>query len=377
MPDAIVITGIGLVTPLGDSIECVLDRLESGKSAATTVTDFAPEIFGCRVWARLPGLSPEPHVTEKKLLRLMNQEAQMAVVAAAKALEDAGIKPGKDYAPEDIGLFGATGTAGLPISEFAPLLNASSNVKGDFDLNLFGNEGLRAVSPILSFKILGNMPTCFVSMCLNLQGVNAVYTPWEGNGAQAIAAAKRALNDGDARCVLAGGADVKTHELAFATLSQLGLFDSWKTSATGIIPGQGAVFLVMEKEPDARARNARIYARLDRIAQKSACSDLELPHLQRDILAELGIGQHHVPLLVGAANGNPVYSDAEAEALRAVGGGFDKTYCPKNQGGDLFAAAAALQVAVAAACVARYHDNVLANCFGFGSEQAAFLLEMP
>lgn len=95
-----------------------------------------------------------------------------------------GVSPRRSYPPADIALFGATGLAGLPVREVAPLLRASAGANGEFDLTRFGQAGLKAVSPILSFKILSNMPFCFVSINENIQGPNGIYTPWEGEGAR-------------------------------------------------------------------------------------------------------------------------------------------------------------------------------------------------
>ena len=94
-------------------------------------------------------------------------------------------------------------------------------------LERFGRVALRRIRPVLSFKILSNMPICFVSIFEGVRGPNAVYTPWEGQGAQAIAAGIRAIRRGDVPCALVGGCDVKTHELALVSLQQLGVFGSW------------------------------------------------------------------------------------------------------------------------------------------------------
>ncbi len=152
--------------------------------------------------------------------------------------------------PAEVGLFGATGLAGLPLTEVLPLVKASVTEDGTMDLERFGRVGLKSISPLLSFKILGNMPLCFVSICENIQGPNCIYTPWEGQGAQAIEGGFRAIQSGQARCAVVGGCDVKTHELAFITLEQQGLFETWRTEKRGVVPGEGAVFLVLEELED-------------------------------------------------------------------------------------------------------------------------------
>jgi 3-oxoacyl-[acyl-carrier-protein] synthase II len=366
----VVITGIGLVTPLGAEPRDVLRRIEAGEKAARAPGRFDASPFACRVCAEIPDFRPQPFVPEPKLVRLMNRDAQLAVAAAQLAIQDARLAVGADYLPEDIALFGAAGTVGLPLREVAPLLRASTRPDGRFDPELFGRAGLRAVSPLLSFKILSNMPVCFVSICANLQGANAIYTPWEGQGAQAIEAGRRALTSGDARCAVVGGCDVKTHELAFIGLEQHGLFRSWAETGAGPMPGEGAAFLVLERASDAAARGARIYARLAGCALPAEDGATALHE-------QLGLRGQHFSTVVAAANGDHAMEQIETRALATSQITADAIVCPKRSAGDLFAAAATLQVALAALLAARRHGQVLAHCLGHGSEQAAFVLAPP
>jgi 3-oxoacyl-[acyl-carrier-protein] synthase II len=368
MAEQIVIAGIGLVTPLGAEPQEVLRRIEAGESAARTPSRFDAAPFACRVCAEIADFNPQPFVPEPKLVRLMNRDAQLAVAAAQLALQDAHLTVGESYPPEDIALYGAAGTVGLPLREVAPLLRASTQPDGRFDPELFGRAGLRAVSPLLSFKILSNMPVCFVSLCANLQGANAVYTPWEGQGAQAIEAGVRALTSGEARCAVVGGCDVKTHELAFIGLEQQGIFRAWAETGAGPIPGEGAAFLVLEHATDAAARGARIYARL---AGGTRPAEDGVPALHE----QLGLRGQRFSALVAAANGNPSAAQSETQALAASQITTDTVVCPKRGTGDLFAAAAALQVALGALLSERHRGRVLAHCLGHGSEQGAFVLE--
>ena len=285
----VVVTGIGLVTPLGSEPCEVLRRVQAGEAAAAAPTGFDAGVFACPVCAQVKDFDPRRYVTEPKMVRLMNRDAQLAVAAAHLALEDAGVKPGTTYAPEQIGLFGATGLAGLPLREVVPLIRVSAGRNGEFDLTRFGQAGLRAVSPILSFKILSNMPFCFVSINENIRGPNAVYTPWEGEGAQAVEAGIRALQSGDARCALVGACDVKTHELAFASLQQQGIFSSWMAVGKGRVPGEGAAFLVLETEDEAVRRGARIYAHLTFAALRPCSSPDDAAETRAALLVRLPI----------------------------------------------------------------------------------------
>jgi len=367
----VVITGIGMITPLGNEPGTVADRVLRAESAARPVLISPP--VACRRFAPVDDFDAARYFPENKTLRLMNRESQMAVVAARRAIEDAGIEPGVSYPPEEIALYGATGLSGMASPEIARLVGDASAADGSLDLERFGRVTLRRIRPVLSFKILANMPVCFVSIFENLRGPNAVYTPWEGNGAQAIAAGIRAIRAGDAPCALVGGCDVKTHALSLITLQQLRIFDSWTKHGDGCLPGEGAAFLVLESGQQAARRGARIYAGslMLRSVPAGGCAV--------ETLGELlcGIGNHGRPFVVAAEDGDVELTQAERAALEVAGVVAAGTARPKTCLGNLFAAAAAVQVALAAELASRAsgRPQVLANCFGHGSEQASFLLE--
>jgi 3-oxoacyl-[acyl-carrier-protein] synthase II len=371
----VVITGIGMVTPLGQNPLEVLHAIETGRSAVAPPTRFDATPFSCPVCAEVREFQPQPYVAEGKMIRLMNRDAQLAVAAAHLALADARVKPGETCPPEEIALFGATGLAGLPLAEVVPLVKASTGPDGQFDPGRFGQAGLRAVSPILSFKILSNMPLCFVSICENIQGPNSIYTPWEGQGAQAVEAAIRTLQCGDASCALAGGCDVKTHELAFLDLEQQGLFASWQQNHAGMAPGEGAVFLVLETADRATARGARAYARVSGFNLRTHLQGSSRIDTCLKVIEGLNLPNEPLGALVAAGNGDVPAGEDEQQALLSLQITAPTLIHPKKQAGDLFAAAAGLQISLAALLAERTGGRVLANCFGHGSEQAAFVLE--
>jgi 3-oxoacyl-(acyl-carrier-protein) synthase len=218
---------------------------------------------------------------------------------------------------------------------------------------------------------------CFVSICENIQGPNCIYTPWEGQGAQAIEAGMRAIRCGDARCALVGGCDVKTHELAFIALEQLGLFQSWKETQSGVVPGEGAVFLVLELESAAVIRRARVYACLANCASATSVEGSVRGTTCAGMIEKL-MGAKAPGALQGLVSGADAISrtcNAESHVLASLGITVETSLSPKPQAGNLFAAAAALQVGLAALLVEQSGGRVLASCFGHGSELAAFLLE--
>ena len=366
-----------MVTPLGSDPAEVLRRVDAGECAARKPASFAADSYACPVCAAVTDLRAQDYVSEAKTVRLMNRDAQLAVAAARLALRDANLTVGREYLAEDIGLFGATGLAGLPLNDVMPLIRASSATDGRFDTARFGEAGLKAVSPILSFKILGNMPICFVAINEGIKGGNAIFTPWEGQGAQAMECGVRSLRNGQARCALVGGCDVKAHELSFLSLEQQGVFDSWRTTGSGSIPGEGAVFLVLENESDALARGVRAYARWTGMALGTHVQRANRVSTYGELLAQATTGGANFRCLISSANGEVSLEQNEVAALKGMRITSEHTLAPKRYAGDLFAAAAFLQVAMAAQATHQLGGRALANCFGHGSEQAVFILEKP
>lgn len=376
MNNGVVITGIGLVTPLGRRPETILERIQRGDRAAKPPA-FDSSPYDCRVCAPVDDFNAEDHFPDNKTLRFMNRDGHMAVVAARFAMNDANIRADETYAGDDIALFGATGLTGLPVQEITRLVMLSAGADGSLDLARFGGVALKRVRPVLSFKILANMPICFVSIFENIRGENAIYTPWEGQGALAIAAGVRAIRAKRVPCALVGGCDVKTHEFSFISLQQLGVFNGWRQHGGGVVPGEGAAFLVLEDEGRAAARRARVYARVRDLRLGTAGAGRTL----RDVLSPLvcGIPAGAKPSLVGAGAGDSSFLEAEKRACREAGIDDNDVVYPKLALGDLFAAAAPVQAALAAQHLANGQSRhaALANCLGYGSMQAAFLLEAP
>jgi len=313
---------------------------------------------------------------ENKTLRLMNRDAQMAVVAARLAMDDACIKVGETYPAEHIALYGSTGTAQMSVEDISRIIKYAANDDGTLSLERFGRIALRRVRPVLSFRILANMPICFVSIFEKIKGPNAVYTPWEGQGAQAIAAGFHAIKRGDVPCALVGGCDVKTRELSFITLQQLGIFESWRRFGKGSIPGEGAAFLILENEDEAIRRERTPYTRISGYNIGSMSNTSKLENMMYSVMSGLK-ADDGLSVIVGSGDGDHTVANNETQAFERIGFKSQKLLKPKSNIGNLYAAAAVVQVGLAAhiAKQQKRGQSIMANCFGYGTEKASFLLE--
>jgi 3-oxoacyl-[acyl-carrier-protein] synthase II len=367
---------MGLVTPLGQSAGEILDRIAAGETAASRIPFDAGSLL-CPDYASVDSFDPYAFFPDNKTLRLMNRDAQMAVVAAHMAIQDAGIKSDETYPSEQIALYGSTGMSSMTVEEMSRIIKYAAADDGSLDLRRFGQVALKRVRPVLSFRILANMPICFVSIFENIKGQNAVYTPWEGQGAQAIASGISAIKRGDVPCALVGSCDVKTRELSLVNLQQLGIFSSWKHHGRGCIPSEGAAFLVLEDRERAAERGKRGYAEIAGYSVRSTNNGGELKDTLVSAMSPLQEANYGAVLAAG--DGDFATDDSERRAFEQMGITANEFHRPKSHLGNLFAAAAAVQVALAAELVGRRNANgpVLANCFGFGTEQGSFLLEDP
>jgi 3-oxoacyl-(acyl-carrier-protein) synthase len=210
-----------------------------------------------------------------------------------------------------------------------------------------------------------------------IKGPNAIFTPWEGQGAHAIESAALALQRGHAACALAGGCDARTHELSLLSLKQLGLFDSWPATGDGITPGEGAVFLVLELDENARRRKARQYAQVNQMGIRTHSVKASQSTTYTALFKGARLAESPYEVVVSSEDGTQVKKQNELHSLHEAGIQWKRWLAPKNRAGDLFAAAAFLQVAAGALSVDRHGGRCLANGFGYGSEQSIFELEKP
>ena len=197
MASSIVITGIGMVTALGSNTAETVNAWKEGMPLNTrTLPELGGTDFAAAKIAVLPDFDPVERLSKRRMAKFMSAPALLGCVAAREAMIDAGIADNACFSPERIGLFAATGMAAADIDESIELLRSSLDTVGNFSIRQFGDRGLHAINPLLSFKILANMPGCLVSIMENIRGPNYIFTPWEDQTGAAVIEAMKALECG-------------------------------------------------------------------------------------------------------------------------------------------------------------------------------------
>jgi 3-oxoacyl-[acyl-carrier-protein] synthase II len=270
----VVITGLGLVTPLGDRPDTVWTSLAEGRGAirrleafrvAGLPNDVAGEIpeFELKKY-NLPKFSKELRKTRKYMAR----DIQLAVAAAQLAVADAGLVDG-GVEPTRFGIDLGAGLISSELDELAPAIVRAYGSGQSFDFQTWGRESIGMIEPIWLLKYLPNMLACHISILIDCQGPSNTITEADASSNLAIAEAARIIGRGRADVMIAGGADSKIHPLSLVRMGLLENMSKWKGDPAracrpfdidrdGWVPGEGAGILILEERDHALKRGARI-----------------------------------------------------------------------------------------------------------------------
>lgn len=252
--ERVVITGLGALTPLGNTWRETWAGLTSGRSGVGPITRFDATDFPTRIAAEVTGFDPTSVLSVKRVNR-SSRASQLAVAAAQEALADAGLGPRLDDVNAAVIVNSAV--AGFPEVQDAT--------------EVFHEEGLRHLKASFVPSALTNMPACEIAIDLGVHGpVNASALAC-ASGVYALLEARRLLLAGEADVVIAGGTDAAITPVMFGGLSAMRSMSQNNDSPAeasrpfdadrdGFVFGEGAVILVLERLSDATARGATVYA---------------------------------------------------------------------------------------------------------------------
>ena len=252
----VVVTGIGMVTPLGHTLADTCDALRRNVTAFTSPTGFDASRFTERLGAEVRGFDATPYFRVRKTLKVAHRVTRFAVAAATMALVDAGWP--NDLSRDDLGVIIGTSNFDPQVYDILRALLPAAGAPIATDIRLFGERILSKLNPLWLLVGLPNMASAHVSIQLEARGPNStVMTDWVA-GSQAIGEALQWIQNGEATAVLAGGADTALFPLAYASYEQAGLFGRADDDTPRFIPGEGAAVLLLEDRDHALARGARL-----------------------------------------------------------------------------------------------------------------------
>lgn len=344
----IVVTGLGVVTPIGLGAAAFWEGLAAGRNGVGPVTRFDTSEFRSSLAAEVSDFRPEDWLDRKAAAR-MDRFAQFAMVAAKMAHADAGLGTA-DFNAERAGVIIGSGIGGSKGLEegYATL----------------GKRGPRGMSPFTVSLFLINMAACQVSIEYGLKGPLSAPSVACSTGAEAIGQAMRVLQHGDADLMFAGASEACIDVLAYggfcATRSMTDNPDPETASRPfdqnrdGFVMGEGAGVVVLETEEHALKRGATPYAELIGYGNTADAYHLTAPHPQSDgmirvmqaAMADAGIHPTDVQYINAHGTSTALNDKCESAALEAVFGdhaGELKVSSTKSMIGHLMAASGAVE----------------------------------
>jgi 3-oxoacyl-(acyl-carrier-protein) synthase len=374
-----VLTGRGVVSPLGVGIEQHWEALRAGRCAIAPVARLAalglPAPRGAEVGPDLL----EPHLGRlpRKQQKLYSRATLLGMLGAALAMDDAGL-PANGQDPTRFGVLLGVNVLSWDLAAMTAYLGASESREqpGALDMALANTFCMRNINPLdYSLKTLPNLAAGHLAIAHNARGICRAMTEGPVGGAHAIGQAYRMIAEGDLDVALAGGADAQLEELLFATLFGLGLFASDDARAPGSIAAEGSGILVLEAAEHAEARGAPVHGQVCGFCAAAGEGRLT-PHGDVDRLAdrlarvigavrdEVGADPDFVSL---HGDGAPVHDRAEQLALRqALGPRVERTpmLSMKLAHGDLGAASSPVEVL---ACSAAMRHGIIPSAISTAS----------
>jgi 3-oxoacyl-[acyl-carrier-protein] synthase II len=384
MPRRVVITGLGVICPIGIGVRTFWDNLLGGKIGVRRIASFDPSGFASQIGGEAPPFKIGDFVPKsyRKATKVMARDIELAVVAADDAFQDAGLQSKAHCESPSIptSRFGCNIGAGL-VSVDLNELTAAMHVARDgnrMDLPRWGRDGMGQLTPLWLLKYLPNMLACHVTIIHELKGPSNTITCADASSHLAIGEAFRTIQRGDADLAICGGAETKLLPMNLMRQTLLGRVtishnDSpadavrpFDTDSSGTAVGEGGGLLILEEYEHAKARGARIYAELAGFGASQDTYKVSEPDPSghsygraiSKALVDAGVKPADIGLLIPHGLGIPAFDRAELAAFEKALGSSLATIplAPiKAQMGTL---AAGSGVDVAATVLSLFHGKI-------------------
>ena len=321
----VVVTGLGLITPVGIGVKESWANIINGQSGIGKFTKFDCSTFPSQIAGEVKNFDPLAYIPPKDARR-MDTFIQFGIAAGIEAFKDSGIEV-NDNNSERIGVSVGSGIGGIN------LIESTSDV--------FDEGGVRKVSPFFIPGTIINMISGNLSIMLNLKGPNVSIVTACTTGTHSIGDAARMIEYGDADVMLAGGSEAAITELSVAGFSAAKALSSrnddpktasrpWDKDRDGFVIGEGAGVMVLEEYEHAKQRCAKIYAELSGYGMSADAYHITAPNMdgpRRSIVNALknaNINKDNVQYINAHGTSTPLGDLNETNAIKATFGDFAK-----------------------------------------------------
>lgn len=317
----VVVTGLGVVSPVGIGTQTAWANLVAGQSGITRITKFDPTPFASQIAGEVKGFNVEDFIPAKDARR-MDTFIQYGLAAGIEAFRDSGLEVTEANA-ERIGVTIGSGIGGLGTIE-------ATN-------DSYDEGGPRKISPFFIPGTIINMISGNLSIMLGLKGPNIAVVTACTTGTHSIGEAARMIEYGDADVMVAGGAEAAITELSvggFASARALSTRNDdpatasrpWDKDRDGFVIGEGAGVLVLEEYEHAKARGARIYAEVAGYGLSADAYHMTAPNMDGprrsmvNALKNAGVNPDQVQFMNAHGTSTPLGDTNESNAIKATFG---------------------------------------------------------
>jgi 3-oxoacyl-[acyl-carrier-protein] synthase II len=321
----VVITGLGCISPVGNTVESAWAALIAGESGIGKITKFDASAFSCQIAGEVKGFKAEDYMTSKEA-RTMDTFIHYGIAAAVQAVKDSGLAINdalSDAQSVRIGVNIGSGIGGLPLIEETHTELVS--------------RGPRRVTPFFVPASIINMISGHVSMKYGFKGPNIAVVTACTTGLHAIGISARMIEYGDADVMICGGSEATISPLGvggFAAMRALSTRNDdpatasrpWDKDRDGFVLGEGAGVMVIEEYEHAVARGAKIYAEISGFGMSGDAGHMTAPNLdgpRRAMLSAIdnaGLKPSDVDFVSAHGTSTPLGDVNESNAIKAVFG---------------------------------------------------------
>ena len=377
MTRRVVITGAGLVTPLGHDVEEVWQRLLRGDSGVGYITLFDASNFQTKIAAEVKDWSMSEIGEDPAQWENQDRHTRFAVGAAWKAMKDSGLM-GTDYDPMRIGVYTGAGEGKQDFDQFTQMILAGLQPDGSLDTGKFVRKGLEILDPIREIEQEPGMPAAHMAAFFNARGPNVNCLTACAASAQAVGEASEIIRRNEADLMIAGGAHSMIHPFGvtgFNLLTALSTNNENPTKAScpfdkkrdGFILGEGAAMVILEELEHAQKRGAKIYGELVGYGSTSDAYRITDIHPEgrgaiscmKMALVSAGLEPKDIDYINAHGTSTSVNDRVESLAIRETFGDYAykvPVSSTKSMTGHLIAAAGASELIY---CLLAIRDNIL------------------